>query len=169
MSLSKPSFVFLHAFFHVSGNLAQFVKRTKLERWNDSGVRVVWEGRWQRGRRRARGVQMWWCWRGWNENLIGGMLSDLMGKRFEMRGRLWSWWTMQTLEGVFCILLGVMSSLGPSISIFVQASYSTEGDVEAVVIDPADFPDDEAYARALRMPESGNRPLDCGQWRYSRT
>ncbi|GAB2217378.1 hypothetical protein Drorol1_Dr00000558 [Drosera rotundifolia] len=56
------------------------------------------------------------------------MLSDLMGKRFGMRGRLWSSWTMQTLEGVFCILLGVMSSLGPSIvvmivfSIFAQAS-----------------------------------------------
>ncbi|KAL9257883.1 High affinity nitrate transporter 2.5-like protein [Drosera capensis] len=59
---------------------------------------------------------------------VGGMLSDVMGKRFGMRGRLWAWWTMQTLGGVFCILLGVMSSLGPSIvvmivfSIFVQAS-----------------------------------------------
>ncbi|KAL6011470.1 hypothetical protein ACLOJK_001918 [Asimina triloba] len=58
----------------------------------------------------------------------GGFLSDKMGKRFGMRGRLWSLWVVQTLGGVFCILLGQVGSLGASIgvmivfSLFVQAA-----------------------------------------------
>ncbi|KAL9251606.1 E3 ubiquitin ligase BIG BROTHER-related-like protein [Drosera capensis] len=39
---------------------------------------------------------------------------------------------------------------------------SIEGDVEAVVIDPADFPDDEAYARALQDAEE--RELAARLW-----
>lgn len=39
---------------------------------------------------------------------------------------------------------------------------SMEGDVEAVVIDPADFPDDEAYARALQDVEE--RELAARLW-----
>ncbi|KFK43563.1 hypothetical protein AALP_AA1G142500 [Arabis alpina] len=58
----------------------------------------------------------------------GGIFSDLMSKRFGMRGRLWSWWIVQTLGGVLCAVLGQISSLGLSIfvmlvfSVFVQAA-----------------------------------------------
>ncbi|KAF7809313.1 high affinity nitrate transporter 2.5-like [Senna tora] len=58
----------------------------------------------------------------------GGYISDVMAKRFGMRGRLWALWLCQTLGGVFCIILGKVGSLSVSItvmiifSIFVQAA-----------------------------------------------
>jgi len=35
----------------------------------------------------------------------GGLLSDWSNKHFGMRGRIWSCWIVQTIEGVFCILM----------------------------------------------------------------
>ncbi|XP_072966247.1 high-affinity nitrate transporter 2.3 [Typha angustifolia] len=58
----------------------------------------------------------------------GGLLSDWLSDRFGMRGRLWGLWVVQSLGGVFCILLGKMGSLTGSIivmilfSVFVQAA-----------------------------------------------
>ncbi|XP_075495940.1 high affinity nitrate transporter 2.5-like [Primulina tabacum] len=58
----------------------------------------------------------------------GGMLSDLMAKKFGMRGRLWILLVVQTLGGIFCILLGKAGSLSLSVtmmlifSVFVQAA-----------------------------------------------
>ncbi|KAK3165203.1 hypothetical protein QOZ80_1AG0030210 [Eleusine coracana subsp. coracana] len=68
---------------------------------------------------------------------IGGFISDGLSRRFGMRGRLWALWTVQTIEGVLCIALGLVdTSFGASVgvmiifSLFVQAS---EGLVFGVV------------------------------------
>lgn len=58
----------------------------------------------------------------------GGLVSDEMGKRFGMRGRLWALWVVQTVAGLLCVLLGRVNSLWGSIavmccfSVFVQAA-----------------------------------------------
>jgi len=59
---------------------------------------------------------------------LGGVCSDMSGKYFGMRGRLWSLFIFLLLEGVFCLIFYEMSSFGASIgvlvpfSIFVQCS-----------------------------------------------
>ena len=60
---------------------------------------------------------------------VGGIISDWSSNRFGMRGRLWTLWSTQTLEGVLCIFMGLSKdNLGATIafmvffSICVQAS-----------------------------------------------
>ncbi|KAI3997691.1 hypothetical protein MKX01_040664 [Papaver californicum] len=53
----------------------------------------------------------------------GGVLSDMMVKRFGMRGRLWSLWLVQTLGELLCILLGRVDSLGESVAVMLVFSF----------------------------------------------
>jgi NNP family nitrate/nitrite transporter-like MFS transporter len=60
---------------------------------------------------------------------LGGLASDYASVKFGMRGRLWTLWLCQTLEGVLCIFMGLAKdSLATTIlfmvmfSICVQAS-----------------------------------------------
>ncbi|EEF37683.1 high affinity nitrate transporter 2.7 [Ricinus communis] len=59
---------------------------------------------------------------------MGGVLSDRMGKKFGIRGRLWGLWMVQTMAGILCVILGRVSSLWTSVavmclfSVFVQAA-----------------------------------------------
>jgi NNP family nitrate/nitrite transporter-like MFS transporter len=61
----------------------------------------------------------------------GGLLSDWCNKKFGMRGRITAMWVVQTIEGVFCILMGLVTigmtnpdtATGPA----AQAEYVVDG------------------------------------------
>jgi len=40
---------------------------------------------------------------------LGGILSDVCNKKWGLRGRLWSTWIIQTLEGFLCVLMGSLT------------------------------------------------------------
>lgn len=62
---------------------------------------------------------------------FGGILSDMVAKRFGMRGRLWTLWTMQTIGGIFCILLGRLGNLGGAIVVMIIFSAFAEASAGA--------------------------------------
>ncbi|KAI4373809.1 hypothetical protein MLD38_011885 [Melastoma candidum] len=52
----------------------------------------------------------------------GGILSDVVSRKFGMRGRLWTLWSVQTIGGVLCVLLGKVGSLSASITVMIAFS-----------------------------------------------
>ena len=40
---------------------------------------------------------------------IGGLISDYMNKNYGVRGRLWAYWFVQTLEGSLCVILALIT------------------------------------------------------------
>ncbi|KAM7512478.1 hypothetical protein LguiB_011353 [Lonicera macranthoides] len=57
----------------------------------------------------------------------GGVVSDVMGRRFGMRGRLWSLWLVQTVAGLLCLWLGQVNSLWGSIVVMCCFSFFVQG------------------------------------------
>ncbi|XP_021802760.1 high affinity nitrate transporter 2.5 [Prunus avium] len=57
----------------------------------------------------------------------GGILSDVVAKRFGMRGRLWTLWIVQTFGGVLCVILGQVNSLTASIAVMILFSFFVQG------------------------------------------
>lgn len=57
----------------------------------------------------------------------GGLVSDVMGRRFGMRGRLWSLWVVQTVAGLLCLWLGQVNSLWGSIVVMCCFSFFVQG------------------------------------------
>ncbi|KAK9061708.1 hypothetical protein SSX86_018891 [Deinandra increscens subsp. villosa] len=64
----------------------------------------------------------------WVSRPTGGVVSDRLGRRFGMKGRLWGLWVVQTVAGLMCVLLGQVNSVWGSVgvmcvfSFFVQAA-----------------------------------------------
>lgn len=54
---------------------------------------------------------------------LGGILSDVAARKFGMRGRIWHLWCIQTMGGVFCMILGKMSNLGGSVVFLLFFSF----------------------------------------------
>ena len=68
----------------------------------------------------------------------GGILSDAMNVRYGMRGRLWSMWVVQALEGMMCIIMGQVTidmaspdrMLKPGSDDFVRPVYDKDPSVQ---------------------------------------
>ncbi|KAL8247267.1 hypothetical protein R6Q59_008483 [Mikania micrantha] len=64
----------------------------------------------------------------WVSRPTGGVVSDELGRRFGVKGRLWGLWVVQTVAGLMCLWLGQVSSVWGSIAVmcvfsfFVQAA-----------------------------------------------
>ncbi|PWA76632.1 nitrate transporter 2.7 [Artemisia annua] len=54
---------------------------------------------------------------------MGGVVSDKLGKRFGVKGRLWGLWVVQTMAGLLCLWLGRVNSMWGSIAVMCSFSF----------------------------------------------
>ncbi|XP_076912361.1 high affinity nitrate transporter 2.7-like [Bidens hawaiensis] len=59
----------------------------------------------------------------WVSRPMGGVVSDRLGRRFGMRGRLWGLWVVQTVAGLMCLWLGEVGSVWGSIAVMCGFSF----------------------------------------------
>nr|XP_043634166.1 high affinity nitrate transporter 2.7 [Erigeron canadensis] len=59
----------------------------------------------------------------WVSRPSGGVVSDKLGKRFGVKGRLWGLWVVQTVAGLLCVWLGRVNTMWGSIAVMCAFSF----------------------------------------------
>ena len=91
----------------------------------------------------------------------GGLLSDALSKKFGIRGRIWAMWITQTIEGGFCILMGLVTVGydGPDDFDYKittgEWSYKDGRDTIAYTFNTSKSKIDKCGSKQLKTPEYG--------------
>ena len=80
----------------------------------------------------------------------GGIISDAMNAKFGMRGRIWSMWVVQVVEGFMCIVMGL-------VTINMASPDSGLGKTEAMfTLDGVDYKPLDADSMPYTLPVCGS-------------